>query len=294
MTRHPVTRWLLATALMLFMSLGWALPTPKDIESALNAGQTAQAESMLREVLKEKPQSAKAHYELGQVLAREGRYEASLGELRLAQSIDPSLKFAHSTEQFQRIVAEVEQLKGQSAQVARAATPTAAASAPAPAHPEPALQLSTVWWGIGLLFVVGLVIFMRRPKPTPVQVYAPAAEPPRGFGAGFNPGGPAAGGYGPGGYGPGGYAAPASGGSTVAGAVVGGLAGVAAGYALSKALEGEHHGDGTAQAANLPRDNGGYVPFDQPAARPEMDAFDPGSGGESWDSGDSSGGDNDW
>ena len=64
-----------------------ALPTPKDIESAVNAGHLTQAESMLREVIQEKPQSAKAHYELGQVLARETRYADAHTELKKAKEL---------------------------------------------------------------------------------------------------------------------------------------------------------------------------------------------------------------
>ena len=82
MTFQPLMRWLMAVGLMMSLSFSWALPSPKDIEAALNAGQTAQAESMLREVLKEKPQSAKAHYELGQVLSRQGRSEEHTSELQ--------------------------------------------------------------------------------------------------------------------------------------------------------------------------------------------------------------------
>ena len=53
MSRHPLIHALLALTLCCGLSLSWALPSPKDIEAALNAGQTAQAESMLREVLKD-------------------------------------------------------------------------------------------------------------------------------------------------------------------------------------------------------------------------------------------------
>jgi hypothetical protein len=77
----------------------------------------------------------------------------------------------------------------------------------------------------------------------------------------------------------------------VAGAVVGGLAGVAAGYALSKALEGDHHSG----AGNTPvntGNNGGYVPFDTPT-QPDVGSFDAGSG-DSWDDASSSGGDDSW
>jgi tetratricopeptide (TPR) repeat protein len=283
MTLQPLMRWLLALGLMMSLSFSWALPSPKDIEAALNAGQTAQAESMLREVLKEKPQSAKAHYELGQVLAREGRYDQALGELRQAESIDPGLKFAHSPEQFHRIVAEVKELDAkrnvtQSAPVAPAAAPMAT-----PAHAEPAVQMSTVWWGIGLLFVVGLVLLMMRSRTPPNNtVYAPASAPvpdaPRGFGAGYNPM-------------PGAGYPPASSGSGMTGAVVGGLAGVAAGYALAKAMEGHEHAGSSGAAQAAP--SGGYVPFDQTPPT-QLDAFDSGSGGDSWDSGGDAPADDSW
>ena len=59
-------------------SMAFALPSPKDIESAVNAGQLRQAETMLNEVVREKPNSARAHYELGEVLARLGRNPESL------------------------------------------------------------------------------------------------------------------------------------------------------------------------------------------------------------------------
>lgn len=77
----------------------------------------------------------------------------------------------------------------------------------------------------------------------------------------------------------------------MAGAVVGGLAGVAAGYALSKALEGDHH-SGTSNTSANTGHNGGYVPFDTPA-QPDVGAFDAGSG-DSWDDASSSGGDDSW
>ena len=81
---------LVAGAFVMGASLALALPMPKDIEAAVAAGQYTQAETMLREVLQEKPQSAKAHYELGQVLARGARYSEAQTELKKAKDIDPS------------------------------------------------------------------------------------------------------------------------------------------------------------------------------------------------------------
>jgi hypothetical protein len=71
------------------------------------------------------------------------------------------------------------------------------------------------------------------------------------------------------------------------------LAGVAAGYALSKALEGNHQAAPPAAAASASPSagNGGYVPFDTPA-QPDLGSFDAGSGND-WDSADSGGGGDD-
>ena len=85
---------LVAGVFVMGASLALALPTPKDIEAAVAAGQYTQAETMLREVLQEKPQSAKAHYELGQVLAHAHRYKDAQTELQKAKDIDPSLKLS--------------------------------------------------------------------------------------------------------------------------------------------------------------------------------------------------------
>jgi len=80
------------------------------------------------------------------------------------------------------------------------------------------------------------------------------------------------------------------------GAVLGGVAGLAAGYALSKAMEGgASHPNPAANsnAANPSNDSAGYVPFDNPS-RPDMGAFDAGAGGDSWDVGQAPMDDDEW
>ena len=281
-----------AGAFVLGATLALALPTPKDIEAAVAAGHYSQAETMLREVLQDKPQSAKAHYELGQVLAHERRYKEAQTELQKAKDMDASLKFATSPDKFNTVLAKVSDL---------AAAPTSAVvmepsvapgtHMPAKAAPEAAasgsgFSLSYVWLVIAGLVVLGLWLRKSAANNANAANYAPVATPmgtppaPRGFGAQFTPNAPQ------GGYAPQGYAQPNSGGSTMTGAVVGGLAGVAAGYALSKALEGDHH-TAPASGATPAADNGGYVPFDTPA-QPDLGSFDAGSGND-WDSADSGG-----
>ncbi len=288
---------LLLVAALATASLAFALPTPKDIETAVNQGHVAQAESMLREVIAAKPQSPKAHYELGQVLLREHRNAEAHAELLQARTIDPSLKFASSAQQFNELLDRS----------AAAAHPPTSATAPQVTAKPPGMagqtglgfDLSYVWIGIAALGVIGLLIRMNRPAPL-AQSQAPAPtngplstafgrQPTSGYAPGYAP----AAGY------PAGYpAANPSGGSTLTGAVVGGLAGVAAGYALSKAMEGEHHSTPTPPASgsgNGWADNQGLVSMDEPRAP----AFDAGSG-DGWggddlgsDSPDSSGGSDD-
>jgi hypothetical protein len=278
-----VLKSLLLCAALAASALALALPTPKDIETAVSQGHITQAESMLREVIAAKPQSAKAHYELAQVLLRENRTSEAHTELKQAQAIDPSLKFASSDKHFQDLLERTQ-----------APTPaphpaSVQALPPATAPSGNGFSLTYVWIGIAALGVIALLIRMNRPAPQPAGNGQPAPVPVNSpsstaFGRNPSPGyAPAAGTYPTAGY----PSAPASGGSTVAGAVVGGLAGVAAGYALSKALEGDHHNAPPAQApaSNTWADNQGYVSAEPAGNVPD---FDPGTGAD-WD--DNSGGD---
>jgi hypothetical protein len=296
-----------------------ALPTPKDIEAAVAAGQYAQAESMLREVLQDKPQSAKAHYELGQVLAHLQRYKEAQIALQKAKDIDATLKFAASPEKFNTVFAKVSDLAAAPSSAVVMAPAVAPVTQAVPKS-QPAQEavtgffassMSYVWLGIAGLVVLGLWLRRSAAQATNQNdkaVYAPSAasmgmpmpagspvstaNTPRGFGANFSPSAQP-GGYAPQGYGPQGYAQPNRGGSSMTGAVVGGLAGVAAGYALSKALEGDHHAAPPASAEAAPSaGQNGYVPFDTPAQH-DLGAFDAGSGND-WDSADSGGGDDSW
>ncbi len=290
---HRATRWLGAAAMMGACALALALPAPKDIEAAVAAGHLTQAETMLREVLQDKPGSARAHYELGQVLAREAKYEEALTEVQRAKSIDSSLKFAASPEKFQQTLDKI----GAATSAAKlpAATVAAHVAAPpatAPAPQSPALNLNYVLLGIGVLVLVAFLIRRSQAQAAPANMgYAPAA--PGGFGAQFTPNAAAYPGGSAAGYGPG-YGAPVQGGvgSGVGGAVLGGVAGLAAGYALTKAFEGNHQSgaNGTAQATG--GNGAGYVPFDAPA-QPDLGSFDAGSG-DSWDAADNGESDDNW
>ena len=146
--------WLVCTALAASaLALALPTPTPKDIETAVSQGQLTQAESMLREVIAAKPQSAKAHYELGQVLMRANRPSDAHAELQRAQAIDPSLKFASSDQQFKDLLERT--------QAPRSAPPTATVQAE-PAAPAPSgngFSMTIVW--IGLAAMAAIAYLMR-------------------------------------------------------------------------------------------------------------------------------------
>ena len=277
--------------------LALALPAPKDIEAAVNSGNFAQAETLLREVLQEKPNSARAHYELGQVLAREAKYAEALAEVQRAKAIDGSLKFAGSPEKFaqtlDKITAAAATVKTTSSALNQ---PTSANASPsgAAANAGTGLNLNYVLLGIGVLVVVAFLIRRNQGQTARTTVAYPRpvanAGAPAGFGAQYAPNGPA---YAPG-YGPG-YGAPAQGGSGIGGAVLGGVAGLAAGYALTKAFEGDHHSASNAAAGNSGNsgnNNGGYVPFDAPA-QSDLGSFDAGAG-DGWDGNQESSSDDNW
>ena len=322
-------------ALTLALAAGWALalPSPKDIETAVGAGQLPQAETMLREVLQAKPQSAKAHYELGQVLARQGKYFEAQQALDQAKTIDPTLKFATSPEAFAKtydtVLAQVRGTSSAKPPVAAVAPSAAPVAQAAPASPAPSggFNLMYVWIAAAGLVVLGLVL-RRRAAAAPAMAApaahsaAPAGMPPAGqptaytgatmatggiIGSGLTPAqaaAPAQRGFGaqyapqapaPAHYPP--AAAPAAGGmGAMGGAVLGGVAGLAAGYALSKAMEGgasQTNPASSSNAANPANDSAGYVPFDNPS-RPDMGAFDAGAGGDSWDVGQAPMDDDEW
>lgn len=298
MPRFSFAQWArYACGLMLTLATAaaMALPSPKDIDAAVAAGHLSQAETLLREVIQEKPNSAKAQYELGQVLARQARYGEAQAALAQAKTLDPSLKFAASPEKFNEVLNKVSQ-QAKTASVATPApalTPTERTTAqPSPVAPAPAFPMHYVW--IGLAGLVVLAWVMRRQKaPTPAYT-APMSAAQGANGRPFGAGQPVAAGQGPG------YAQghpgvqPVGGGmgSGIGGAVVGGLAGVAAGYALSKALEGEHHSNPGQAAPTNPGNASGYVPFDNPAPA-DMGSFDSGSG-SGWDDASSDSGSDDW
>lgn len=275
------TRFRLSLAVVLALISGVALaadPSAHQIYLAARAGNVAQAEQMVAQVLKDHPSSAKAHFVAAEVEARAGNFGTARSQLAQAEALAPGLPFANA-----RAVAQLQRELGVGGDRVVAA------------HAGHASHLGWALLLIGAVLLVWMIVRRRMAARATYGGQYPGGMMPGGMGApsgGYPPGGMPPG-YGPG-YGPG-YA---SGGSGLMGNIASGLAigaGVAAGEAVvGHMLEGNSGGGGILPEA-------GAAPAFDPQANADLGgndfgmndagSWDEGSGGGGWDSG---GGDSGW
>ncbi|QWE26017.1 tetratricopeptide repeat protein [Polynucleobacter sp. AP-Ainpum-60-G11] len=258
----------LAAAVLLTSNAAFAEATLPEVYQAVQSGQMAKADAMMKEVLQNHPNSAKAHYVASELYLKEGKLEAARNHFIKAQNLAPGLPFAQP-ESVQKLQVQL------------------ASGAGIPAASQTSIFSNSLFWGLIAILVIGVIIVMKRRKAEAVQVYnAPSAGYPG------TPGGPA--GY-PGGPGGPGYpGAPAAGGmgsglmgSLATGAALG--AGMYAGQALASSLMGGHD-NGHSNAGSNPNLNqvGGPASLDPNFGVRDASSWDDG-GASSWD--DSGGGD---
>ena len=229
-------------------------PTLHEVYEASRSGHVAEAQKMMRQVLQDHPNSAKAHYVAAEVAARAGDAAQARRELATAESLDSSLSFAKP----EAVQALRRELGSNRDQVGVLAADHATASLP--------------WGGIALaILAAGAVWWMIRRRAsaatTPYAAAMPASGPMTNGAPGY------------------GASAPV-GGSGILGSLASGVAvgaGVVAGEELvHHLLQPEHHSDtgfATAQAAELPgkQDMGG-TDF----GVNDADSWDGGGGGDDW------------
>jgi len=258
-----------ATAVLLTSNAAFAEATLPEVYQAVQSGQMAKADVMMKEVLQNHPNSAKAHYVAAELYLKEGKVEVARNHFIKAQNLAPGLPFA-----------QPESVQKLQVQLASGAGSSVAGSSSSSIFSNP------LFWGLIAILVVGVIIVMRRRKAEAVQVYnAPSAGYPS------TPGGPAGYPVGPGG--PGYPGAPAGGmggglmGSLATGAALG--AGMYAGQALASNLMGGHDSGHSNPNAN-PNLNqvGGPASLDPNFGVRDASSWDDG-GSSSWD--DSGGGD---
>ena len=252
-----------AAAILLTSNMVFAEATLPEVYKAVQSGQMAKADAMMKEVLQNHPNSAKAHYVAAELYLKEGKLEVARNHFIKAQNLAPGLPFA-----------QAESVQKLQVQLSSGAGGSVAGSSPSSIFSNP------IFWGLIAILVVGVIIVMRRRKAQAVQVYnAPSAGYP---GAPGTPGGPTPYPGGPASY-PG---APAAGGmgsglmgSLATGAALG--AGMYAGQALASSLMSGH--DSGHQNTN-PNMNqvGGPASLDPNFGVRDASSWDDG-GASSWD-----------
>ncbi|MBU3594748.1 tetratricopeptide repeat protein [Polynucleobacter sp. 71A-WALBACH] len=255
-----------ASALLLTSNIAFAEATLPEVYQAVQAGQMAKADTMMKEVLQNHPNSAKAHFVAAELYLKEGKVELARNHFLKAENLAPGLPFAQP-ESVQKL-----QMQLTSGAVAPGANPAAS---------QNSIFSNPLFWGLIAILVVGVMIVMKRRKAEAIQVYnAPSAGYPG------TPGGPA-------GY-PGAPGAPAAGGmgsglmgSLATGAALG--AGMYAGQALAGSLMGGHD-NGHSNAGSNPSLNqvGGPASLGPNFGVRDASSWDDASSGSSWD--DNSGG----
>jgi hypothetical protein len=229
-------------------------PTLDQVYRAASSGNLAQAERMMDQVLRDHPNSAKAHFVQAEILAKQGRGSAAQTELATAERLQPGLPFAkaESVQDLQRRIASGSDNRSGSSMASAAG-----------AGMGGGLPWGTIIIGLVVLGVIFLAIRAMRNRSMGGGAYMPANRA-AGYGGvnGPQPGQP----YGPApGY-PGGGMAPGMGGG-LGGGIMGGLAtgaalgaGMVAGEALAHRIGGggSHADPGVAAgAANDGSDLGG-------------------------------------
>ena len=247
---------LFAASLLLCSGLALAEPTLPEVSQAIQSGQLGKADAMMKEVLQNHPNSAKAHYIASELYLKEGKLDAARNAFVQAENLAPGLPFAQP-DSVQKLQAQL-----------RAGSAPAATNAGAES-----IFTNPIFWVLIAILVAGIAFFMRK-RPQPVQVYnAPSAAYSSAPGT---PGGPA--GYPPG-YPPAAQGGMGGGlmGSLATGAALG--AGMVAGQALASHLMGGN---------NQPNPGNAYSGFNQ-VGGPAPDAANFGvNDASSWDDGGSS------
>lgn len=255
---------LLASASFASLAATAADPTLHQVYEAVQAGRMSEAQGMMDQVLRDHPNSAKAHFVEAELLAKQGRMANAAAELANAERLAPGLPFA----------------KPQAVQNLKARITGSQRFAPlAPAGVQPAT--AGMPWGLLLvgLGLIAAVIFFARSMGRRNVGYIPAAMGPNGP----VPGGPMQA-YGPAPMGP------AGGG--IGSGIMGGLAtgaALGAGMVAGEALM-HHFTDG-----NRPSPGAAPLADSWDATPNDMGGTDFGvADSSSWDDSSGGGGGDDW
>jgi uncharacterized protein len=165
-------------------------PTLNQVYEAADAGRFGDAQRMMDQVLRDHPNSAKAHYVEAELLAKQGRISAAEVELNNAERLAPGLPFAKPE--------AVQALKVRIATLPRGGSSSASANASpvAPAASLPAAARGGIPWGmlllVGAIIAVGVVVVraMSRRAAAVQSPYAAGGTGMNGYAPQYGPAGP--------------------------------------------------------------------------------------------------------
>ena len=302
---------LLAGAMALAAPVFAAAPTVHDVYVAAEAGKFTEAQAMMDQVLKEHPNSAKAHFVEAELLAKQGKFAAAQKSLDTAERLSPGLPKvdAAAVSKLRAVIAAGDAKPKENYTQTKPAAEKSSYNSGGYANGANAGSGSSggggIPWGTILLMgglLVGFIFIASRFMSRRAQQAGGGAGGFNQGNPGFNPGGtppgyPPGGGYPQQGYGPGYGQQPQ--GSGMGGRIMGGLAtgaalgaGLVAGEAIARQFTGGHENSG-----NAANDQGrNDIVYDDPAQSNDMGGNDFGvSGG--WDDsggGDAGGGGDEW
>jgi hypothetical protein len=182
----------LAASALCAAPMAWAQDsTVRQVYQAAEAGKFIEAQAMMDKVLRDHPNSGKAHYVEAELLARQGKFDQARTELANAERLAPGLPFAKpaAVQELRTVLA-----RSQPAPAARSATIPNATIAPAFQAP---VQASTgLPWGmilgIGGLVAMVWIFFRNKARQAAAPRYGSTAGPGAPMGAGYpgygNPG----------------------------------------------------------------------------------------------------------
>lgn len=188
----------LFAALLFMLAISFATPSPaqakaagtpapkepgiQQIYEAAKNGKMADADAMIAKVLKNHPDSAKAHYVHAELLAMENKLDDARDALSRAREISPGLSFAkaESIAKLERKLEKPVEIKPDPLPAPSPVAAPAPAASPAPVDYFPPTG-SIPWGPIGVvaLIVAAYIYFQRRSRAVSFPVPAAAPEAPR-------------------------------------------------------------------------------------------------------------------
>ncbi|USX29083.1 tetratricopeptide repeat protein [Oxalobacteraceae bacterium OTU3CINTB1] len=258
---------LLAGAMALAAPVFAAAPTVHDVYVAAEAGKFTEAQALMDQVLKEHPNSAKAHFVEAELLAKQGKFAAAQKSLETAERLSPGLPKVDATavSKLRAVIATGEAKPKENYTQHKPAAEKTGYNSGGYANGASAGSGSSgggIPWGTVLLMgglLVGFIFIASRFMSRRAQQGGAGGMGGGGFnqgGQGFNPGGtppgyPPGGGYPQQGYGPGYGQQPQ--GNGMGSRIMGGLAtgaalgaGLVAGEAIARQFTGGHENGGNA------------------------------------------------